>query len=233
MEEKIDLIKHSIISPVKEIFTDMAELGLDEIIEKIFTEQKLLQSIPILKWLLLGNDVRTIIQSAFFIQKYSNFIGPIRESMEEEITNNDKRKIIFSDERVLSKIIDQTIISLDRYQTIIKAKMLGILYVETFKNKNFTINEYNTLIFSIEYIHPYTGVMCLKSFYDYKIKMTKEKDKKIKEEIWMENSSLDYSPLVNTSLLILPHGGMYIGNYGGAFINALGSKFYELVVLKL
>jgi hypothetical protein len=129
------MIKDSISSPVKEIFTDMAELGLDEIIERIFKEQKLLQNIPIIKWLLLGNDVRTIIQSAFFIQKYSNFIGPIRESMEEEIINDNKRKIIFSDERLLSKIIDQTIISLDRYQTITKAKMLGILFVETFKKK--------------------------------------------------------------------------------------------------
>jgi hypothetical protein len=54
-----------------------------------------------------------------------------------------------------------------------------------------------------------------------------------KEEIWMKNSSLDYSPLANTGLLTLPTGGMYAGNYGGAFINTLGSKFYELVVLEL
>jgi hypothetical protein len=63
--------------------------------------------------------------------------------------------------------------------------------------------------------------------------MTEEKNEKVKEEIWMRNSSLDYSSLVNTSLLTLPDGGVYAGNYGGAFINTLGNKFYELVVLKL
>ena len=49
----------------------------------------------------------------------------------------------------------------------------------------------------------------------------------------MKNSSLDYSPLANTGLLRLPNGGMYLGNYGGAFINELGYRFYELVVSKV
>jgi hypothetical protein len=232
MAERENIIKKSMVGPARELFTDIAELSLDEIIERILKEQKLLQNIPIIKWLLIGNNIRNIIQTAFFFQKYSNFIGPIKESMEEEIMNN-KLKEIFTDEKVSSKIIDQTIISLDKYQTAIKAKMLGTLFVETFKKNNFTREEYNTLLFSIEYIHPYTGIKCLKSFYDYKIMMNKEEDQEAKEKIWMENSSLDYSPLANTGLLTLPSGGMYTGSYGGAFINTLGNNFYQFVVSKL
>jgi hypothetical protein len=49
----------------------------------------------------------------------------------------------------------------------------------------------------------------------------------------MKNSLLDYSPLANTGLLILPDGGMYASNYGGAFIKELGYRFYEFVVSKI
>jgi hypothetical protein len=231
--DKKNIIKSSLASPIKEIFADIADMGLDEAIEKITKEQSLLKDIPIIKWLFLANDVRTIIQSVFFIRKYSNLIGPINETMKDDLVNDAKLQEIFSDKKVFSNIVDQTIISLDRYQTIQKAKMLGILFVETFKNNNFSLEEYNTLIFSIEFIHPSIGIKCLKSFYDYKNKMNKEEDKKSKDNIWMENSSLDYSPLSNTGLLKLPNGGMYLGNYGGAFINELGYKFYELVVSKI
>jgi hypothetical protein len=142
-------------------------------------------------------------------------------------------KEIFSDKKTYSKIIEQIIISLDRYQTIQKAKMLSILFVETFKNANFTIKEYNALIFSIENIHPSLGVECLKSFYDYKNEMNSDNDKERNDKIWLENSSLDYSSLGTTGLLKLPIGDAYVGNYGGAFINELGYKFYELVVAKI
>jgi hypothetical protein len=231
--DKKDIIKSSLSSPIKEFFTDIADMGLDEIIEKISKEQNLLKDIPIIKWFLIANDVRTIIQSAFFIRKYANFIGLINETMKDDLINDDKLLKIFSDKKLSSKIIDQTIISLDRYQTIQKAKILGLLFVETFKRYNFTIKEYNTLIFSIENIHPSLGVECLKSFYDYKCEMNKEKDEKMKDEIWAKNSSLDYSPLATTCLLKLPEGGTYLDNFGGAFINELGYRFYELVVSKM
>ena len=232
-KDKDDIIKSSLFSPIKEIFADIAEMGLDEAIEKISKEQNVLKDIPIIKWLFLANDVRSMIQSAFFIRKYANFIGLIDETMKDILVNDVKLLEIFSDKKVFSNIVDQTIISLDRYQTIQKARMISILFVETFKNNNFTFEEYNTLIFSIEFIHPSIGVKCLKSFYDYKNEMSKEEDKEKKDEIWMKNSSLDYSPLANTGLLILPNGGMYIGSYGGAFINEFGYRFYELVVSKV
>jgi len=33
--------------------------------------------------------------------------------------------------------------------------------------------------------------------------MSKEEDKEKKDDIWMKNSSLDYSPLANTGLLMI------------------------------
>jgi len=230
---KKDIMKSSLSSPLKEILTDIADMSLNDIIEKYVKEPKLLKDIPFIKWLFIAKDIMSVFQSAFFLQKYSNFIGPINESMKDDLVNDNKLKEIFSDRKLYSKIIDQIIISLDRYQTIQKAKLLGILFVETFKNSNFTINEYNTLIFSIENIHPVIGIDCLKSFYDYRCEINKEEDKEKKENIWAKNSSLDYSPLATTGLLRLPHGGTYFDNLGGAFISELGYKFYELVVSKI
>jgi hypothetical protein len=228
-----DIIKNSLISPVKEILADIAEMGVDEAIEKILKEQSVLKDIPVIRWLLLANDVRTTIQSAFFIRKYAHFIGPINKTMKDDLVNETRLVEIFSDKKVFSKIIDQTIICLDRYQTISKADIISKLFIETFKNKNFSMEEYNTLLFSIEFIHPSLGFECLKLFYDYKNELNKVKDKEKRDEILMKNSSLDYSPLVNTGLLVLPKGAMIMDSYGGAIINELGSRFYELVVSKI
>jgi len=201
--DKYDIIKSSLLGSIKEILTDIADMSLDQLIETIKKEPNLLKDIPIIRWLLIGNDVRTIIQSAFFIKKYANFIGPINEAMKDDFENDAKLVNIFSNKKIFTEIIDQTIISLDRYQTIQKARILSLLFVETFKNNKFSIEEYNTLIFSIEFIHPSIGVKCLKSFYDYKNEMSKEEDKEKKDDIWMKNSSLDYSPLANTGLLMI------------------------------
>ena len=211
----------------------LPETVFSEVIEKFLNEPKLLKDIPLIKWLFIAKDVLSIFQSAFFLQKYSSFIGPINESMKDDLLNDKKLNEIFSDKKLYSKIIDQTIISLDRYQTVQKAKLLGILFVETFKNNSFSLNEYNTLIFSIENIHPSLGFECLKSFYDYKSEMNKEINDDMKRKIWSKNSSLDYSPLANTGLLRLPTGAAIIGNLGGASINELGYRFYELVVSKV
>jgi hypothetical protein len=192
-----------------------------------------LKDIPVIKWLFLANDFRNVFQSAFFLQKYANFIGAINETMKDHLLNDGRLEKIFSDKKLLSKIVDQTIVSLDRYQTIQKAKMLGILFVETFKNNNFTVKEYNMLIFSIENIHPTMGIECLKSFYDYNSEMEKEKNEELRRKIWSKNSSLDYSSLANTGLLTLPNGAVVCGNLGGAYINELGHRFYELVVSKI
>jgi hypothetical protein len=230
--DRKEIIKSSLSAPVKEILTDIADMGLIEIIEKITKEENFLKGIPVIKWFFLANDIRNIIQGAFFLQKYANFIGPVNEAMKDDIMNDEKLIKIFSDKKIFSKVIDQTIISLDRYQTIQKAKILGLLFVETFKNNHFSFKEYNTLIFSIDNIHPLIGIECLKSFYDYKNELKNEENSEKKDRIYEKYSFLDFSPLVNTCLLRLPHGGMFLDNPGGAFINDLGYRFYELVVSK-
>jgi len=140
---------------------------------------------------------------------------------------------ILSNKKIFEKIIDETILALERYKTTTHAKILGILFVETFINNNFTKDEYNTLLFSIELMHPTLGINCLKNFYDCKIDLDNEKNEVKKDEIFVKRSNIDYSPLTNTSLLKLPVGGTYFDNPGGASINDLGYKFYRLVISKI
>jgi hypothetical protein len=225
------LIK-SLTSPAKTFFTDIAEIGLDEILEKICEETKVLQEIPIIKWLFLSNDVHTIIQNAWFIKKYASFIGQIDLSFLKSPEDLNKLKELFNCNKKLAKVIDQTIISLDRYQTEFKTRILGELFVQTFIFNNFTIDEYNKLLFSIEYIHPYDGFDKLKLFYTKKKEYDSANEKEIKNKIWLDISNIDYSSLVNTGLLNLPTGGSFTGDLGGAWINDLGKRFYEKVVTK-
>ena len=117
--DKKDLLIVSLSSPIKEIFSDIADMTLNEVIDKFLNEPKLLKDIPLIKWLFITKDVLSIFQSAFFLQKYSSFIGPINESMKDDLLNNKKLNEIFSDKKLYSKIIDQIIISLDRYQTVL------------------------------------------------------------------------------------------------------------------
>ena len=95
------------------------------------------------------------------------------------------------------------------------------------------IDEYNTLIFSIELMHPHLGIECLRQFYFYRLRMEKAIEKKEKDEIWLEGSKLDFSPLTTTCFLRLPGGGAYTGDMGGAYLNDLGQKFFTEVVSKI
>ena len=111
--------------------------------------------------------------------------------------------------------------------------MLGKLFVETFKNGRFTVNEYNSLMFSIELINPFEGFFRLREFYEYKQRMDNAGNDSEKRSIWTEGAKLDYQPLAYSGLLNLPYGGAYAGNLGGAYINERGIKFYEYVVVGL
>ena len=228
-----EIIKQSMSAPAKTLFTDITEHGLDEAIKQSIENSDILQKIPIIKWLFIGREVHTIIQSTFFLKKYASFIGPINAQMESSFWENNKFDDLFSNENDFSKLIDQTIIELDRYQTEVKAKLLGELFVQTFENKAFSISEYNTLIFSIESMHPYSGINSLKEFYHYRIEFDLAKNEDEKRTIWSKGAKIDYSPIASTGLLILPTGGAYTGDIGGASISDIGFKFYENVVSKV
>jgi hypothetical protein len=228
-----NLIISSFSKPVKTFFSDIAEIGLDETLQSISDNTEILQKIPIIKWLFIANDAKTLIQSAFFINKYAAFIGQIYQTNIDSPSEDEKLKELLLDTKELTRLTDQSIIAIDRYQTIVKSKLLGELFVQTLKYKQFSLTEYNKLIYSIEYINPYDGIETLKTFYEYKLKYDSAVDEKGKREIWAQYCNVDYSSLANTGLLKLPHGGAYVGDLGGAFITDIGKRFYEKVVLNI
>ncbi len=103
------------------------------------------------------------------------------------------------------------------------------LFRKTFIENIFSHNEYNKIMYSIELMHPYDGLECLESFYKLKNEYTYASDKNDKREIWIRMSGLYFSSLSITGFLRLPKGGAFAGNLGGAWINELGTKFYEEV----
>ena len=58
--------------------------------------------------------------------------------------------------------------------------------------------------------------------------MTKENFDK---ELELKRINTDFSPLALSGFLHLPNGGTFCDNPGGAFINDLGIRFYENVIL--
>lgn len=225
----IEVIK----KPASQFIADAAELGIDEIIDCIVKDADILKNVPIIKWIFLGHTIASNIHLSFFLKKYALFIGPIKKEIPDSFWDDEKINDLIGSKKKFITLIEETVIALDRYQAINKARILGILFVKTFKEKIFTIDEYNTLIFSIELMHPYRGVECLKQFYMYKLRMDTTTDKKHKDKTWLEGSKLDFSPLSSTCLLQLPGGGAYTGDLGGAYLNDLGQKFYKEVVSKI
>jgi hypothetical protein len=208
-----------------ELLVSFSDLTLEEIMLTI-NKNDLFKDIPIVKWLYLANNIRSNIQLASFIKKYSNFIGPINKSIPSDYFESDIIDKLLS-KNDFEKFIELSIICIDRYQTETKAKLLSILFIKTFKEKIFTIDEYNILMFSIELMHPYVGIKCLTEFYIYYEHYNNG------NQFTMEGRNLDFSPLASTCLLNLPKGGAFAGDIGGAFINELGIKFYENVVKDL
>lgn len=226
MSEKKNLILQSISKPSKNFLTDVAEMQLDSILS-VFSDSEILKEIPIFKWIAISNNIHSNIQSAFFLKKFANFIGVIKEN----IPDDTEILSALEDEEVQKQITDNTLIYLDRYQTEFKAKLLAELFIQTFTHKRFTIKEYNSLLFSIEQIHPVEGIDILKEFYDYYQKMETEPDENKKRKIWEHGAKLEYQTLATTGFLTLPSGSMEMGNLGGAYLNKKGLSFYENVVL--
>ena len=196
-------------APVGEICSDIGEMTIDEIIPMIVENDSILEQIPMIKWLLGAKNILSIIQLASFVKKWALFIGPINESS-AQITSEENLKKLFENPKDFTKIIEQTVIAIDRYRSENLAKLLGKLFIKTFKDAIFSVEEYNTLIFSIELMHPHLGIKCIKKFYDIEEKLNNLTDQNEKEKLSGRLSDLDFSPLVNTALLKLPKGGSYI-----------------------
>ncbi|PSV95226.1 hypothetical protein [Photobacterium iliopiscarium] len=224
-----NLISLSTSNEIKNIWPDIAEMSLDAILKKLAEDQELLSELPIIKWVISANNIKNSIQQAAFLKKYSNFIGPIYlDNIGEKDTDLLSGEMFAED--VIDKVIENTIIYIDRYHNELKAKLLGKLFVETFKYHKFSVCEYNSLMFSIDTIHPFEGFEKLEEFYKYHIQMKNAETEDERRDIWDEGAKIEFQSLMTSGLLTLPSGGSQVGDLGGAFINKKGIKFYELVV---
>jgi hypothetical protein len=223
------LASRLVSNDTKEFWTDISEMSLDNVLETIAKDQVFLREIPIIKWICTSISVKNSIQSAAFMKKFSKFIGQVND---DRFTENDIALLSAAVDvpSVTDEIIENTMVYIDRYHNEMKAKLLGKLFVETFKFSRFTVREYNSLLFSIEQIHPFDGLETLREFYDYKIRMDTASTKEERLSVWAEGAEIDFQSLAMSGLLRLPSGGSYVGDLGGAFINDKGVKFYEFVV---
>ncbi len=211
----------------KDALVDITELGLDESLSFLSDNEELLKEIPIIKWIIASKDLKQSIGNMLFIRKYAAFIGQVYEDEVDGIASIDVLK--FSHE-ITDKIIENTIVYIERYHDELKAKLLGKLFIETFVHNHFTTHEYNSLMFSIENIHPVEGFPRLKDFYNYWSEMESTTNEAEKQNIWQRGADIDYQPLIMSGLLILPSGASTFGNFGGAYLNDKGVRFYEYVV---
>ena len=229
---KSNLINQSLTQVNRDILSDIAEISLDTTMKKFAADQELLRDLPVIKWLVAANSVLNSVHNAHFLKKYASFIGQVSS---EHITKEDmlllNEDMLSAD--VIEKITENTLVYIDRYHDELKAKLLGQLFVETFVNYKFSVDEYNSLMFSIDSIHPFEGIPRLKAFYQYKVQMDAALCEEDKRKSWGQMALLGYQPLVMSGLLNLPMGGSYVGSLGGASINELGFKFYEQVVRKV
>jgi hypothetical protein len=222
------LIALSRDSNVKGTLTEIAEASLDEVISTI-NDNDILKDIP-----LIGSAIAVVkgvsaINTAHTLKKFANFIGVINELNDTEA---EQLQAQLSKEKNRNKIIEETILYLDRYHNELKARLLGQLFKETFLSKTFTTDEYNSLLFSIDQIHPYTGIKILEEYYSTGKDRDHAVDDISKNEAKTKIANIDYQPLSATGLIQFPKGIIGIGQSNGASISQLGQRFYEKVVLK-
>lgn len=212
---------------VKSALENIAEATFDSIIP-IMSNSDVLKDIPLIGSAIAVVKGASAINNAHTLRKFANFIGVINELNDTEA---EQLQAHLSNEKNQKKIIEETILYLDRYHNELKARLLGQLFKETFLRTSFTSDEYNHLLFSIEQIHPYNGITTLKDYYNLSQKINAEADDNKKAKIKEESANINFQPLMSTGLLNLPIGG---NNFykGSATMNELGQRFYEKVVLK-
>ena len=218
-------------SNMLETVVDLSELNIKAAAQALAENKNILAEIPVLKWMISGVKIISAVSTILAIRKFNAFIMPIKDS--EIFKRKDYKKRleeICGSKKKLDFVMEQTLFSLDKYETEIKAKWLAKLFVATFKENKFTVDEYNSIQFSISSLNPITSIKTLEFYYKY------HKQKKtvgiIDERIEEKRMNTDYSPLVLSGLIHLPIGGAYLDSVGGAFINDLGIRFYENVIFE-
>lgn len=213
-----------------ETIADISQIDMKAAILALTGKESILTDIPILKWMISGIKIASNISTILAIRKFNAFIIPIKNSGIFDKEDYEERiEEICGTKKMLDFVMEQTLFSLDKYETEIKAKWLAKLFVTTFKEKIFTVDEYNAMQFSIGSLNPITSISTLKVYYQCKDNSRKKEN--FDKELELKRVNTDFSPLALSGFLHLPSGGTFCDNPGGAFINDLGIRFYENVIL--
>lgn len=217
-------------SNLLETAIDLSQIDLKAAVLALTGKESILTDIPILKWMISGIKIASNISTILAIRKFNAFIIPIKNSgIFDKEDYKERIEEICGTKKMLDFVMEQTLFSLDKYETEIKAKWLAKLFVKTFKEKIFTVDEYNAIQFSIGSLNPITSISTLKVYYQCKDNSRKKEN--FDKELKLKRVNTDFSPLALSGFLHLPSGGTFCGNVGGAFINDLGIRFYENVIL--
>lgn len=218
-------------SNLLETVIDLSQIDLKAAVLALTGKESILTDIPILKWMISGVKIASNISTILDIRKFNAFIIPIKNSgIFDKEDYKERIEEICGTKKMLDFVMEQTLFSLDKYETEIKAKWLAKLFVTTFKEKIFTVDEYNAIQFSIGSLNPITSISTLKVYYQCKDNSRKKEN--FDKELELKRLNTDFSPLVLSGFLHLPSGGTFCGNSGGAFINDLGIRFYENVIIE-
>ena len=224
--ELIEAVNSELLDKV----VDLSQIDLKAAVLALSGKESILTDIPVLKWMISGINITSNISTILSIRKFNAFIIPIKNSgIFSEEKYKEKLEEICGSKKKLNFVIEQTLFSLDKYETEIKAKWLARLFIATFKESKFSVDEYNAIQFSIASLNPITSITTLEIYYEYHKK--KQEAANIDKELEQKRVNTDYSSLVLSGLIRLPKGGAYVGSVGGAYINELGIKFYENVIL--
>ena len=218
-------------SNLLETVIDLSQIDLKAAVLALTGKESILTDIPILKWMISGIKIASNISTILAIRKFNAFIIPIKNSgIFDKEDYKERIEEICGTKKMLDFVMEQTLFSLDKYETEIKAKWLAKLFVTTFKEKIFTVDEYNAMQFSIGSLNPITSISTLKVYYQCKDNSRKKEN--FDKELELKRVNTDFSPLALSGFLHLPSGGTFCDNPGGAFINDLGIRFYENVILE-
>lgn len=217
-------------SNLLETVADLSQINMKAAILALTGKESILADIPILRWMISGIKISSNISTILSIRKFNAFIIPIKDSG-IFLDKNYKEKLeeICGSKKKLDFVMEQTLFSLDKYETEIKAKWLAKMFVSTFQEKIFTVEEYNAIQFSIGSLNPITSVSALKLYYQCKDNSSRKEN--FDKELELKRVNGDFSSLVLSGFLYLPRGGTSFDNPGGAFLNNLGIRFYENVIL--
>lgn len=110
-------LQKSLKSTAIDIFGDVSQLGLSELIQWVTSEETVLSDIPVLKWFISGINTVSSISAVFAVKKYYAFIKPIKD---EKFFNSESAhkqiEEICGSKKKMNFVMEQTLFSLDKFE---------------------------------------------------------------------------------------------------------------------